>query len=49
MLQDVESLSNSEMSSIAIFDVSDGRCGIIVSIPDHCIPFYFESPKICHP
>ena len=24
------------------FDVSDGRCGIIVSIPDHCLPFYFE-------
>ena len=23
------------------FDVSDGRCGIIVSIPDHCVPFYF--------
>ena len=23
------------------FDVSDGRCGIIVSIPDHCLPFYF--------
>ena len=22
------------------FDVSDGRCGIIVSIPDHCLPFY---------
>ena len=21
-------------------DVSDGRCGIIVSIPDHCLPFY---------
>ena len=21
--------------------VSDGRCGIIVSIPDHCLPFYF--------
>ena len=24
------------------FDVSDGRCGIIVSIPDHCLPFYFS-------
>ena len=24
------------------FDVSDGRCGIIVSVPDHCLPFYFE-------
>ena len=23
------------------FDVSGGRCGIIVSIPDHCLPFYF--------
>ena len=22
------------------FDVSDGRCGIIVSVPDHCLPFY---------
>ena len=21
--------------------VSDGRCGIIVSVPDHCLPFYF--------
>ena len=25
--------------------VSDGRCGIIVSILDHCLPFYFASPK----
>ena len=25
-------------------DVSDGRCGIIVSIPDHCLPFYFALP-----
>ena len=24
------------------FDVSDGRFGIIVSIPDHCLPFYFR-------
>ena len=24
------------------FDVSDGRCGIIVLIPDHCLPFYFH-------
>ena len=24
------------------FDVSDGRCGIIVSVPDHCLPFYFD-------
>ena len=23
------------------FDVSDGRCGLIVSVPDHCLPFYF--------
>ena len=23
------------------FDVSYGRCGIIVSIPDHCLPFCF--------
>ena len=23
------------------FDVSDGRCRIIVSIADHCLPFYF--------
>ena len=22
------------------FGVSDGRCGLIVSIPDHCLPFY---------
>ena len=22
------------------FDVSDGRCEIIVSVPDHCFPFY---------
>ena len=22
-------------------DVSDGMFGIIVSIPDHCLPFYF--------
>ena len=24
-----------------LFDVSDGTSGIIVSIPDHCLPFYF--------
>ena len=24
------------------FDVSDGRCGIIVSVLDHCLPFYFK-------
>ena len=24
------------------FDVSDGRCRIIVSIPDHCLPFYLH-------
>ena len=24
------------------FNVSDGRCGIIVSVPDHCIPFCFD-------
>ena len=23
------------------FDVSDGRCGITVLVPDHCLPFYF--------
>ena len=23
------------------FYVPDGRCGMIVSIPDHCLPFYF--------
>ena len=23
-------------------DASGRRCGIIVSIPDHCLPFYFE-------
>ena len=23
------------------FDVSDGRCGMIVSVPDLCLPFYF--------
>ena len=28
------------------FDVSDGRCGIIVSIPDHCLPFYFLYRRI---
>ena len=22
------------------FEVSDRRCGIIVSVPDHCLPFY---------
>ena len=22
---------------------SDGRCGIIVSVPDHFLPFYFET------
>ena len=26
---------------LKIFDVSDGRCGIIVSVPDHCLLFYF--------
>ena len=29
-------------SSSSDFDVSDGRCGIIVLIPDHCLPFYFR-------
>ena len=24
------------------FDVSDGRCWIIVSIPDHCLHLYFK-------
>ena len=28
------------------FDVSDGRCGIIVSIPDHCLPFYFSNSSV---
>ena len=28
------------------FDVSDGRCGIIVSIPVHCLPFYFAGVEI---
>ena len=28
------------------FDVSDGRCGIIVLVPDHCLPFYFKGFKI---
>ena len=27
------------------FDVSGGRCGIIVSIPDHCLPFYFVTSQ----
>ena len=27
-------------SSYFVFDVSDWRCGIIVSVPDHCLPFY---------
>ena len=31
------------------FDVSDGRCGIIVSIPDHCLPFYFRPARACSP
>ena len=25
------------------FDVSDRRYGIIVSVPDHCLPFYFSN------
>ena len=28
------------------FDVSGGRCGIIVSIPDHCPPFYFDEEHL---
>ena len=28
-------------------DVSDGRFGIIVSIPDHCLPFYFVHSFVC--
>ena len=28
------------------FDVFDGRFGIIVSIPDHCLPFYFRASGI---
>ena len=28
------------------FHVSDERCGIIVSIPDHCLPFYFKDMSI---
>ena len=27
-------------------DVSDGRFGIIVSIPDHCLPFYFVKNRL---
>ena len=27
------------------FDVSDGRCGIIVSIPDHCFLLYFTTQR----
>ena len=30
------------------FDVSDGRCGIIVSIPDHCLPFYCDLRNHCY-
>ena len=26
---------------VVSFDASHGMCGIIVSIPDHCLPFYF--------
>ena len=29
------------------FDVSYGRCRIIVSIPDHCLPFYFVLSFFC--
>ena len=32
-------------SSYFVFDVSNGRCGIIVSVPDHCLPFYFIYKK----
>ena len=28
------------------FHVSDGRCGIIVSIADHCLPFYCSWCKV---
>ena len=28
------------------FDVSDGRCGIIASIPDHYLPFYFSEDAV---
>ena len=28
------------------FDVSDGRCGIIVSVPDHCLPFNFFKKSV---
>ena len=31
---------SAHQTSFESFDVSDGRCGIIVSIPDHCFPFY---------
>ena len=30
------------------FDVSDGRCWIIVSIPDHCLSFYCEGVHYSH-
>ena len=33
------------MFPLGSFDVSDGRCGIIVSIPDHCLPFYFDTGR----
>ena len=29
-----------------LFDVSDGRCGIIVSIPDHCLSFFFTIKSV---
>ena len=27
------------------FDVSDGRCGTFVSIPDRCFPFYYSTDR----
>ena len=49
-------LSASNVSGLVIsclcffpFDVSDGRCGIIVSIPDHCLPFYFDGDNCYTP
>ena len=30
------------------FDVSDERCGILLSIPDHCLPFYFVITRLLY-
>ena len=30
------------IASFFSFCVLDGKCKVLVSIPDHCLPFYFE-------